>query len=82
MTLVLDIARPPTLFDAVPEAAEAQVAAPEAPTLATSIASAWSEIAVGQPVACPLCAGPMVPVFGAGALPLGGRCDSCGSRFS
>jgi hypothetical protein len=80
MTLLLDIARPPTLFDA--GAPEAGLTASEAPTLAASIESAWSGVSAGRPVACPVCAGPMLPVYGAGALPLGGRCDSCGSRFS
>ena len=80
MSLVLDIVRPPTLFDAVVQ--EAAAAASETPTLAALIESAWSETSAGRPVACPVCAAPMVPVYGAGALPLGGRCDGCGTRFS
>jgi hypothetical protein len=80
MTVLLDVARPPTLFDAALQ--ETAVAAPEMPTLAASLESAWSEICAGRPVACPACAAPMVPVPGAGGLPLGGRCERCGSRLS
>ena len=80
MSLLLDIARPPTLFDAAVQ--EPAVPAAETSTLAASIQSAWSEISAGRPAACPVCAAPMVPVYGAGALPLGGRCDGCGTRFA
>ena len=85
MTLLLDIARPPTLFDAVAVEAPPVADAPSDPgpaTLAELIDATWSELGSGRPAACPVCAEPMAPVYSAAALPVGGRCGGCGSRLA
>ena len=50
-----------------------------APSLDAEISALWARIRAHQPVACPLCQGRMEPHYGAGAVPLGGRCRDCGS---
>ncbi len=50
-----------------------------APSLDAAISALWARIAAHQPVVCPLCAGAMEPRYGAGAVPIAGRCRDCGS---
>jgi hypothetical protein len=52
------------------------------PTLDELIVDVWEGLASGRPVPCPVCAGALVPRFGAGAGPVGGRCRDCGSELS
>ncbi len=52
------------------------------PTLDEMIAGAWEGLIAHRAVACPVCAGPMRPAYGAQALPIGGRCESCATTFS
>ena len=47
------------------------------PTLDDVLSGAWEGLAARTAVACPLCGGEMAPVFGAHAVPVGGRCSSC-----
>jgi hypothetical protein len=52
------------------------------PTLDALLAGVWEGLAAHKPVACPLCGGEMRPEYGAHARPLGGGCQSCGTRLS
>jgi hypothetical protein len=88
VSALLDMARPPTLFDATvvdTPAAEppglAEPAVDAARTLASVIEGVWGELGAGRSVACPVCAEPMAPVYGARALPVGGRCGGCGTQL-
>jgi hypothetical protein len=47
------------------------------PTLDEHIIGVWEGLAVHHRVACPLCGGEMVPLYGAHARPVGGRCGDC-----
>ncbi|MFL5862377.1 MAG: hypothetical protein ACJ780_16655 [Solirubrobacteraceae bacterium] len=51
------------------------------PTLDAVVSGVWEELAAHKSVACPLCGHEMRPVYGAHALPIGGRCDDCGTRL-
>jgi hypothetical protein len=52
------------------------------PTLDDVLSSAWEELTAHAVVACPLCAGELVPEYGAHARPIGGRCRGCGTTMS
>lgn len=52
------------------------------PTLDELVAGVWEGLAAHRSVACPLCGGDMRPHYGAHALPIGGRCQSCGTKLS
>ncbi len=78
MSLTLEA--PPTLFEA--RGAPPQVRTDGTPTLEAHLAEIWTGIAARRTVACPVCSERMEPVFGAGALPIGGRCHGCGSRLA
>ncbi len=52
------------------------------PTLDSLLSGMWEGLAAHRSVPCPLCGGEMTPVYGAHALPVGGRCRSCGTRLS
>ena len=49
-------------------------------TLEDLVLGAWEELAVAHAASCPLCTGPLVPRFGAGARPVGARCGSCATE--
>ncbi len=50
-------------------------------TLDDLLVSIWSELFSHQAVECPACHGEMEPEYGAQALPIGGRCRSCGASL-
>jgi hypothetical protein len=52
------------------------------PTLDELVSSTWEGLAAHQHVACPLCGGEMVAVYGAHARPSAGRCGDCGTTLS
>ena len=56
------------------------------PTLDDVLASVWEGLAARSTAACPICGGPMEPVYGARGnrerAPDGARCTSCGSSLS
>jgi hypothetical protein len=52
------------------------------PTLDEQIIGVWEELAAHHPVACPLCGGEMVPLYGAHARPVSGRCQDCETTLS
>jgi hypothetical protein len=52
------------------------------PTLDDVLAGAWEGLAARSVVACPVCGDDMLPIDGAHALPVGGRCQGCSSTFS
>ena len=52
------------------------------PTLDALMSGVWEGLAAHKSVACPLCGHEMRPDYGAHALPIGGRCDDCGTRLS
>ena len=49
------------------------------PTLDELVSGVWEELAAHRVVECPVCRGEMEPVYGAQALPTGGRCAACGT---
>jgi hypothetical protein len=52
------------------------------PTLDALVSGVWEGLAAHTSFACPACDEQMVPVYGAHALPIAGRCQSCGTRLS
>lgn len=60
----------------------AERALPHPPrTLDDHISGAWEDLVGHRSVTCPVCTGPMVPRYGSGARPVGGRCRRCGSTL-
>jgi hypothetical protein len=53
-----------------------------ASTLDGLLTGIWDSLTAHRDVTCPVCGGPMAPRYGAGALPIGGRCADCGSDLS
>ncbi len=51
-------------------------------TLDELLAGAWEGLAAHRPISCPVCGEGMKPVYGAHALPIGGRCGGCGTVLS
>ncbi len=51
------------------------------PTLDELVARAWHGLGGHHAVDCPLCGELMAPVYGAHALPVGGRCAGCGTEL-
>jgi hypothetical protein len=51
------------------------------PTLDELVSGVWEGLAAHQVVECPVCHGEMEPVYGAQALPIGGRCSACGTSL-
>jgi hypothetical protein len=51
------------------------------PTLDDVLAGVWDGLTAHKPVACLVCGEPMTPEYGVHALPIGGRCSSCGSTL-
>ena len=52
------------------------------PTLDDLVSGAWEELTAHAVVECPLCDGDLEPVYGPHALPIGGRCRSCGTTLT
>jgi hypothetical protein len=52
------------------------------PTLDDVVVGAWEGLTAHMTATCPVCEGEMKPEYGAHALPLGGRCETCGSALS
>jgi hypothetical protein len=46
-----------------------------------ALSGVWDGLTSHNTVACPVCRGPMVPRYGSGAVPVGGRCRRCGSSL-
>jgi hypothetical protein len=65
------LASAPTLFDDLGAG----------PTLDDMIAGVWEGLSAHKSVDCLLCGEPMVPEYGAHALPIGGHCADCGSTL-
>jgi hypothetical protein len=51
------------------------------PSLDTLVSGLWEGLAAHRPVACPLCSGEVVPLYGAHHHPVGGRCRTCGTSL-
>jgi len=51
-------------------------------TLDELLVGAWEGLVGHRMVCCPICSSAMEPEYGAHAMPIGGRCKSCGSRLS
>jgi hypothetical protein len=51
-------------------------------TLEDLVLGAWEELAVVPTSSCPLCSGPLLPRFGAGARPVGARCSDCSTELT
>jgi hypothetical protein len=52
------------------------------PTQDSLLSGMWEGLAAHRSVPCPLCGGEITPDYGAHALPVGGRCQSCETRLS
>jgi hypothetical protein len=50
-------------------------------TLDDVLSAAWDGLAAHTSVTCPVCSGSMVPRYGSGPQPVGGRCKRCGSTL-
>jgi len=50
-------------------------------TLDELIVGVWEDLTARHAAACPMCGGSMVPRYGSGAAPVGGRCGRCGSTL-
>ena len=83
-----DPRRPPR-----PAAPSEEVAVPAAPSprapvaagersLDELVASTWESLTTAETASCLLCGGDLLPRFGAGARPVGGRCGDCGTELS
>jgi hypothetical protein len=57
-------------------------ASDRSPSLDRLIAGAWTQLVAHRAVECPLCGEQMAPKYGAHALPIGGRCLSCGTELT
>ncbi len=53
----------------------------EGRTLEDVLSRAWEELTAHRAGACPICGGAMLPRYGSGPSPVGGRCGECGSRL-
>ncbi len=51
-------------------------------TLDRLIVRDWTQLSIHRAVDCPLCGEQMTPKYGAHALPIGGRCLSCGTELA
>jgi hypothetical protein len=51
------------------------------PTLDELIVGVWEGLAAQRSARCPVCDAEMKPVYGAHALPVGGRCTDCGAAL-
>jgi hypothetical protein len=51
------------------------------PRLDELIVGLWQQLSTHASVECPVCGSAMEPEYGAHALPVGGRCGSCGSSL-
>lgn len=51
-------------------------------TLDEQIVRAWEDLAVHHHTDCPVCGGVLQAVFAGRLQPIGGRCDSCGSKLA
>ena len=81
MTL-LDAPWRPPLLDAADHGRGATPASRGGPTLDDVIVGVWEGLASGRAAACPVCAGPLTPRYGAaGAAPVAARCRDCGSEL-
>jgi hypothetical protein len=49
------------------------------PTLDELLVGVWEGLIAHRVVECPVCSAEMQPEYGAHALPMGGRCATCGS---
>ena len=52
------------------------------PTLDSLLSGMWEGLAAHRSVPCPPCGGEIKPEYGAHALPVGGRCQSCDTRIT
>jgi hypothetical protein len=70
--IVTALATAPTLFDDLGGEA----------TLDDLIVGVWEGLTAHKAVGCVACGESMLPEYGAHAMPVGGRCTSCGTRLS
>ena len=79
---LFDQLRPSSLCTAPRSTPERGSAAIAGRTLEDLIVATWSGIQAGSVALCPVCQSELEPVWSAGARPVGGRCQDCGSRLS
>jgi hypothetical protein len=75
-----DTSSTPALRTAGPSSASASRGRADR-TLDHVLSAAWEGLAAHHSVTCPICSGSMVPRYGSGAKPVGGRCKRCGSTL-
>jgi hypothetical protein len=52
------------------------------PTLDELIAGVWEGLVADRAAPCPVCGGTLDARYGAGAAPVAGRCQDCGSELT
>ncbi len=87
LDLVEEAPAAPAARAAVPAPAEAPEPAPPATpfgqrTLEDLVLGAWEALSVAHTTSCPLCTGPLLPRYGAGARPVGSRCADCAAELT
>ena len=81
-------ARERTEADEPPAAASPAAPSPASPraegarSLDDLVTSTWESLATADVASCFVCGGDLLPRFGAGARPVGGRCRDCGTELS
>jgi hypothetical protein len=50
-------------------------------TLDELIVGVWEDLSARHAVACPVCGDAMIPRYGSGPAPVGGRCSGCRSTL-
>jgi hypothetical protein len=82
-TLSFDLFRP-SILDRVekPVVHPVPVALSGGPTLDELIVGRWDDLTAHRTTACPMCSAPMAPRYGAGPVPVGGRCTACATTLA
>ena len=79
------VAAPPAVGPPAPARAPAPASAltraSSGPTLDDLVSGAWAGLSGPQAASCPVCVGPMVPRWSAGAGVVGGHCGDCGTTL-
>jgi hypothetical protein len=81
MTAVLTRDRGLALFERVVEDQFSSRAPRGRVTLDDLIVGIWEDVAAHRDAGCPLCGAAMAPRYGAGLVPVGGRCHDCGTTL-
>ena len=77
--VVIDLERPaPPMPASTPPLQEPSR---EGRTLEDVLSGAWEDLTAHRTGTCPICGGAMLPRYGSGPSPVGGRCGECGTQL-